>query len=303
MFRTVAIYVVAAVGVIYHMPNANAERAVSPPLEQGELRGSKDFVDTANAFLKGDKPKIVNGLAAPNGAHPWQVSLAVSWIADAGKAHFCGGAVLDAKWILTAAHCVVDLEPKDIHVVVGTNFLRTTMSRLNVRRVLPHRSYGDPYEHDNDIALLELVGALRFSDRTKPISVASESEEGSVIAARQDVVVTGWGAIQEGGRPVRRLNYAKLPLVPREKCREPASYGESVTENMLCAGRAQSGTDSCQGDSGGPLTTDPSQGPARLLGIVSWGEGCARFGKYGVYTRLSRFDAWISSCIANPGTC
>src|SRR6185369_2607254 len=69
------------------------------------LKGSIPYQETVNRYLHQDQPKIVGGKPAPAGAFPWQVSLGVSWIADPFSAHFCGGSVLNEKWIITAAHC------------------------------------------------------------------------------------------------------------------------------------------------------------------------------------------------------
>jgi hypothetical protein len=154
---------------LFSVIGAGAQQASSQrTLENTELRGSQDYKDTGAAFLKGDNSKIVGGAVAPEGAYPWQVSLSVSWIADPGQGHFCGGSIYNTKWIVTAAHCVVDNQPLDIHVVAGTNKLTSTSPRLNVRRIIVHRTYNKPKEHDNDVALLELLKPLAFSDLIKP---------------------------------------------------------------------------------------------------------------------------------------
>lgn len=272
-------------------------------LERAMSRGSQDYKDAIAAFLKGDSSKIVGGAPAPEAAYPWQVSLSVSWIADPGRGHFCGGSIYNSKWIVTAAHCVIDNEPQDIHVVAGTNKLVATSTRLNVRRIIVHRNYDRPKEHDNDVALLELLTPLTFDDKTKPIELLSPVDEHLLADSGRELTVTGWGATQEGGSPVRDLRFTVVPSVSREICNQPPSYNHHVTENMICAGKSLGGTDSCQGDSGGPLVSDKSLGPVRLVGIVSWGEGCAHFAKYGVYTRVARYNKWIATCTQNPGAC
>jgi secreted trypsin-like serine protease len=272
-------------------------------LENSESRGSKDYQDTVAAFLKGDNSKIVGGAVAPESAYPWQVSLSVSWIADPGQGHFCGGSIYNSKWVVTAAHCVVDNQPRDIHVVAGSNKLTANSRRLNIRRIIVHRAYNRPKEHDNDVALLELLRPLAFDDKTKPIELLSTADENGLIDPGRQLTVTGWGATQEGGSPVRDLRFVDIPSVSRDTCNQPPSYNRYVTDNMICAGKALGGKDSCQGDSGGPLITNNTSGPVRLAGIVSWGDGCARFAKYGVYTRVARYNQWIATCTSNPGAC
>jgi secreted trypsin-like serine protease len=93
------------------------------------------------------------------------------------------------------------------------------------------------------------------------------------------------------------LRKAAVPVVDTRVCNEPASYNGAIREHMLCAGHKQGGTDSCQGDSGGPLVLRGSDGPV-LVGVVSWGVGCARKLKYGVYTRVADYRRWINGIIA-----
>ena len=93
-----------------------------------------------------------------------------------------------------------------------------------------------------------------------------------------------------------------IPVIDNSVCNAAESYQKSITNNMLCAGEREGGKDSCQGDSGGPLVLG-TKNEARLIGIVSWGEGCARKDKYGVYTRVSSVYDWIYSSVeaVRPG--
>ncbi|MFN9068718.1 MAG: trypsin-like serine protease, partial [Bdellovibrionales bacterium] len=86
-----------------------------------------------------------------------------------------------------------------------------------------------------------------------------------------------------------------LPLVTQDECNR--AYSNKITSDMICAGKAQGGIDTCQGDSGGPLFIRGSQGAPLLVGVTSWGEGCARPNKYGVYARVSAGFDWIQSTI------
>jgi secreted trypsin-like serine protease len=270
-------------------------------LRTAPTRGSPDFDDTVDRYLNKKQPKIVGGIAAPDGAHPWQVSLTVSWIADPGQAHFCGGSIFNDRWIVTAAHCLVRLRPEDVVVVTGTNTLQQGVVRANAVRLLVHKDYS-PQTSDNDIALIELFQPLAAGPKTKPIALLETAQEGTALTSGRALLVTGWGATSEGGGVVRPLQQVTVPFVTREVCNDPLSYNGKVTSNMICAGKAEGGQDSCQGDSGGPLVDDPS-GTPRLAGVVSWGEGCARPGKFGIYTRVPNYTAWIARCTATPDSC
>ncbi|MBA3518787.1 MAG: serine protease [Rhizobiales bacterium] len=261
-------------------------------------RGAKDFDETVLRFLRNEEPKVVGGVPADEGEYPWQASLLVSWIADPTRAHFCGGSVIDAKWILTASHCLDGLSAQELHVAAGTNHLDQTVRRINARRLITHRKYAAP-SFDNDVALVELLSPLSIGGTIQSIALLDANSENTVLIPDDEkkLWVTGWGATEAGGAVVKDLREVDVPFVTRETCNDPLSYNGEITENMICAGIAAGGQDSCQGDSGGPLITSPAQEKPRLAGIVSWGEGCAQPGKYGVYTRVTRFGEWISACM------
>jgi secreted trypsin-like serine protease len=291
---------VFSAAVVFGQP-AGAQQGQAPELSKMQVRGSDDFQRTVEAFLNGDEPKIVGGRVAPDNAYPWQVSLVASLIADPYRGHFCGGSVYNAKWIVTAAHCVRGNQPQDVHVISGVNKLTKNAARTNVNRIFVQNMY-NPKTFDTDIALLELHDTLVFDERTKSIDLLAAKDEAQVLAPGRTLTVTGWGATQERGRPIKDLRFVDIPSVSRATCNQPPSYNGNVTENMICAGRAIGGQDACQGDSGGPLVADKSTAP-KLAGIVSWGGGCAQFAKYGVYTRVARYNAWIQQCTNNPSAC
>merc|ERR1711953_1035624 len=112
--------------------------------------------------------------------------------------------------------------------------------------------------------------------------------------------VTGWGTLSEGGFSLPNiLHKVTVPVVSDADCNESySSSGYGIADSMICAGLPEGGKDSCQGDSGGPFTCGESPETRELLGIVSWGIGCARAGYPGVYTEVSHFVEWITETMA-----
>ena len=280
---------------------ANPQRTSQTPLASDPItQGSDPYMDAVRRFLAKDKPKIVGGKQAPDGAYPWQVSLGVSWITNPEYAHFCGGSVYSDRWIVTAAHCVRNTAPSQVVVTAGTNRLLPGSTRRNVNRIIVHKDYNHA-KTNNDIALLELLDPLPLGEKIVAVPLLTTADEPNVLKVGTQLVVTGWGATQEGGQTVRDLLYLdNVPFISRDVCNEPLSYDGNITNNMICAGAP--GIDSCQGDSGGPLTADTATSP-KLAGIVSWGEGCARPDKYGVYTRVANYVGWVGACVSNPTSC
>lgn len=284
--------------------------AISSGAQQGErnialddrpFTGSAPYREAVARYLKKEQPKIVGGQLAAVGAYPWQVSLGVSWIASPYQAHFCGGSIYNESWVITAAHCLIDTQPKDVVVTAGTNVLGLGGSRHNVKRVIVKRDYV-PSTHDHDIALIELVEPIVFNARTQPVGLLSVQEESQLLQKDAPLVVVGWGATEQGGQKVRDLRFVQVPFVERSSCNRPLGYDGQITGNMICAGVNAGGVDSCQGDSGGPLTVATSTSP-RLAGVVSWGEGCAKPNRVGVYARVANYVSWVQSCVASPKTC
>ena len=249
--------------------------------------------------------KIVGGIEAADGLAPWQVSLGVASISDPWAAHFCGGSVVAATWIVTAAHCVTRLAPDKLRVVAGSNTLHAGLPRYVVKRIIVHPSFAAATV-DRDIALLELAEPLPMDNRIQAIALLRTGQEKKRLVKDAPLSVTGWGVTVDDGVAVSSLRVLVVPLVLRRSCNRALAYDGAISIHMICAGYPTGGRDACQGDSGGPLTIDLDIDGKRtptLAGIVSWGDGCAHVDKVGVYTRVAKFTAWVGACIAGGPGC
>jgi secreted trypsin-like serine protease len=256
--------------------------------------GNEDYDNTVRAFQTGRAAKVMGGKEVTDSKiYPWQVSLQVAWIPNHAKAHYCGGTIYSNQWIVTAAHCLQGLTADDVMVVSGTIKLTPDVAQSGVSELIKHPAFSRA-TYDNDVALLKLKTPLTFSETVNRLPPISSSEENGFEPNATEMTVTGWGMTVEGGEIVDTLRFVNVSFVDQASCNRPLSYNGRVTPNMLCAGSPSGGRDSCQGDSGGPLATRIAD-RAVLAGVVSWGDGCARPLKYGVYTRASQFADWISN--------
>jgi secreted trypsin-like serine protease len=254
------------------------------------LRSALLFEETGQTLIE---PKIVGGREAQPGENPWQVALVAGSRTDKNVV-FCGGSAIGPTWILTAAHCVDEgTAPAQVDVVSGTVDLDQGGRRTRVAQIIIHPGW-NPSTHDNDVALLRLADAAM----AQPIALVTAASEAPLVNPGSLVRVTGWGSAQQGAFTVRRLRTVDVPIVSSTDCNDRVSYNGAISNNMICAGWQRGGADSCQGDSGGPLTA-PSANGRILIGVVSWGRGCAQPNKYGIYTRLASYSQWIGECISS----
>uniref|UniRef100_A0A3B3ZLF5 Uncharacterized protein n=1 Tax=Periophthalmus magnuspinnatus TaxID=409849 RepID=A0A3B3ZLF5_9GOBI len=223
------------------------------------------------------------------GEWPWQVSLHFLT-----SGHVCGASILSPKWLLSASHCFITNSqenriPSNWQSYSGMQdqYKHDDVQRRSIRRIITHPDYNQ-MTFDYDIALLELSEPLEFTNSIQPICLPSSSH---VFTAGMSCWVTGWGAMREGGRAAQLLQKASVKIINDSVC-NTVTEGQ-VTSRMMCSGFLSGGVDACQGDSGGPLTCFEESGKWFQAGIVSWGEGCARRNKPGVYSRVTKLRDWI----------
>ncbi|XP_041939904.1 serine protease 27-like [Alosa sapidissima] len=240
---------------------------------------------------------IVGGRDAHRGAWPWMVHLGMHSKHDKT---ICGGSLVSDQWVLSASSCLkefIDLERW--FAWVGELSLREPSGRLvKLKRVVQHSDYRwDETNHSlyNDIALVQLQEAVSFSDTVKPVILPSPRD---VFSPDTECWVTGWGDVAEG-TPLggkQTLQEVQVSLVDDATCRR--IYPET-TDRMLCAGDPRGGKDSCQSDSGAPLVCVLAGEERRFVqvGIVSFGQGCARVGLPGVYTHVLSYTQFIRDII------
>jgi secreted trypsin-like serine protease len=231
--------------------------------------------------------RIVGGKPTTVEMHPWQVALDITLD---GESYLCGGSIVADRWVLTAAHCLApSTKPSAVKVKSGATYFRTQGEWTDIDLIVIHDAY-DSTSHENDLALVKL--RTRPQGQVIPLATAKLT-----IPVGQPLEVTGWGAASEDGEPGNDLLEASVPYVDNATCNAPAAYDGAVKPGMICAGYRDGGLDSCQGDSGGPLVWRTSDGPV-LVGVVSWGEGCARKLRYGVYTRTESYADWVGKVVA-----
>ena len=251
--------------------------------------------------------QIVGGDPAAITEVPWQVALLSAGEGPTWERQSCGGSIISAEWILTAAHCVVPspgqstttTDPDSLRVLSGTADLskedQGTGVQSEVRAIIAHPQYNDATKA-NDIALIRLKTPLTLGPTQQAIPLPALP---NWPANGTDALISGWGNMNSSGSSnyPTKLQKAIVEVVGGPSSAtcgdyEPAAYDPA---QMLCAGIPGSGgIDTCQGDSGGPLAVSVN-GTYYLAGVVSWGRGCARPGYPGIYARVTSYTSWIAS--------
>ncbi|SEF34603.1 Trypsin [Amycolatopsis pretoriensis] len=225
---------------------------------------------------------VVGGTRAAQGEFPFMVRLSMG----------CGGALYTKQIVLTAAHCVSRTGSNtSITATVGVVDLNST-SAQKIRSTYVYQSPTYGTSTGGDWALIKLASPVSGLS-TLPIATTSSYNNGTFTVA-------GWGAAREGGAQQRYLLKATVPFVDDATCQsQGGSYPDLIPSAEICAGNlASGGVDTCQGDSGGPMFRRDNAGAWIQVGIVSWGDGCARAHAPGVYTEVSTFASKIASAAA-----
>uniref|UniRef100_A0A3Q3A6Z4 coagulation factor Xa n=1 Tax=Kryptolebias marmoratus TaxID=37003 RepID=A0A3Q3A6Z4_KRYMA len=208
---------------------------------------------------------------------------------------FCGGTILNEYIILTAAHCMNHSDYMSVKLGEFDTMVNEGREAVHkVDAVIVHYNY-KPVTYHNDIALIKLATPITFSSYILPACLPEADFAEKVLMRQQEGLVSGFGRIGEGRQASSILQRLAVPYVDRQTCMESTNL--RITQRMFCAGFDTIAKDACQGDSGGPHVTRYGD-TYFVTGIVSWGEGCARKGKYGVYTQVSKFVRWIHDGIA-----
>ncbi|XP_067411459.1 trypsin-like [Emydura macquarii macquarii] len=240
----------------------------------------------ADASSEGEEQRVVGGRPCTIGSRPFQVALLRN-----GRI-YCGGSLIDRKWVLTAAHCSSQIRSLQVRLGdynLGMN--EGTEQTRRIRNFFVHPEY-NLKPRDKDFMLLELDVPAQLNNYVNTISLPT-----SCPAPGSPCSVSGWGTIRSPQwKFPANMQCANVYTVNQATCQ--ASYGGIITDNMLCAGVPQGGIDSCQGDSGGPLVCDE-----KLQGVVSWGMYvCALKGRPGVYANVCKVTEWVRSTIAKRCT-
>ncbi|XP_063635619.1 trypsin beta-like [Cydia splendana] len=218
--------------------------------------------------------RIVSGRNTSIEAVPWQVSLREKTFP------ICGGSVITDLWLLTAAHCLLRAKASDLSVRLGSSFKTFGGEMYDVQHSFVHPQYVIKSKV-NDVGLVRLYTPLRFSARVLPIRIIGREKR---LHSKQAAIVSGWGKLKEGGASATVLQSVTLATISMKLCKRSGLDRKAIDPaSMFCAGSFRQNTpDACQGDSGGPIVSE-----GVLIGVVSWGLGCARGNFPGVYARLA----------------
>ncbi|XP_077274586.1 serine protease snk [Temnothorax americanus] len=261
------------------------------------LTGSSSAMIEVNNVCENTNRLVVGGIEARVGEFPHMVALGKS---GSEFILMCGGTLISHTWVLSAAHCTYGPDGGPTHARIGFHRLADQEGvTVAVKNTTRHPDYKPPAMYA-DIALVQLVNDVTFSTSVRPACLYQQYD-----TVPRKAWISGWGLKEFGGEVSDRLQKAQLDLIDNLPCtiRHNSStevpYG--VTPSMICAGDPGGNwtRDTCQGDSGGPLQiVHPTSGCLfQVIGVTSFGQGCAMIDIPGVYTRVSHYLPWIEDIV------
>ncbi|XP_033033067.1 coagulation factor VII isoform X1 [Trachypithecus francoisi] len=242
--------------------------------------------------------RIVGGRVCPKGECPWQVLLLVN------GAQLCGGTLINTLWVVSAAHCFDKIKSwRNLTAVLGEHDLSEhegdEQSRRVAQVIIPSTYVLGTTNHD--IALLRLQRPVVLTDHVVPLCLPERTFSERTLAFVRFSLVSGWGQLLDRGATALELMALSVPRLMTQDCLQQSrkvDASPNITEYMFCAGYSDGSKDSCKGDSGGPHATR-YRGTWYLTGVVSWGQGCAAVGHFGVYTRVSQYIEWLQKLMSS----
>ncbi|XP_055610448.1 venom protease-like [Uranotaenia lowii] len=284
--------------------NINTPAPTTPSLGQYKLlTNAADRCGMSNA----SHVRVVGGVDAQLGAWPWMAALGYrssSYDPTGGPKFLCGGTLITARHVLTAAHCI---QPQLYFVRLGEYDINSSNDGANpvdiyTEKTFVHEQYNEK-TIQNDIALVRLQQNAPLSDMIKPICLPLDESIRTRDLTYYSPFVAGWGTTSFRGPTANRLQEVQVIVLPIDQCafNYKLYFPDQVFDNtVLCAGFPEGGRDSCQGDSGGPLMLPQLSYNGQyyyynLIGIISYGYECAKAGFPGVYVKVGPYIPWIEA--------